>query len=422
MPPHAQLSRPFPDDFLWGVSTAGHQIEGNNQNSDFWVLENLKDSPFVEPSSNAIHHYHRYESDIALLATFGIQAYRLSLEWSRIEPDPGSFCKATLDHYASVLDSCWAHGIVPTVTFNHFTIPIWFATKGGWLAPNAADLFARYVETVSLRLGDKIGFACTLNEPNIVVQQAVVADRTGHRPNTDDKLMQRAARSVGSDQFYSFFFVDGLQVRDTLLSAHRKAYDTLKAGPWSFPVGMCLNLRDYQVIEDTDEAKDWQEAFVQEGHVAFYEAAKGDDFLGVQYYSRRLVGSNGITSPPPDAKLTQMQEEDYPDGLEHVIREAAQHSNCPIMVTENGIPTENDEDRVAYINRALQGVAKALQSGIDVRGYFYWSGFDNFEWMDGFRPKFGLIGVDRETQVRTPKPSAHHFKSVIASNGAAALT
>lgn len=412
---------PFPDNFVWGVSTAGHQIEGENRNSDFWLLEHLEDSPFIEPSGSAIEHYTRFESDIALLAKFGIKAYRISIEWCRIEPEEGSFSRQALDHYSKVLDCCWSHAIKPVVTFNHFTLPIWFAAKGGWLSHDAVDLFGRYVETASLHLGARIGMACTLNEPNIVVQQAVVAARQYRSDNTDTQLMRRAAVAAGSDQFYSFFFVDGLQVRDSLLNAHRRAYDALKTGPGDFPVGMSLNLRDYQVVDGSPRAEDWRKAFVEEGHVAFYEAARGDDFIGAQYYSRRLVGADGIVKPDANVRQTQMHEEDYPQGLENILREIACHSNCPIFVTENGIPTETDEDRITYINAALQTVARALTTGVDVRGYFYWSAFDNFEWMDGFRPKFGLIGIDRKTQKRVPKPSAEHFRSIIASNGLIAL-
>lgn len=412
---------PFPESFIWGVSTSGHQTEGENKNSDFWVLENMEDSPFIEPSGKAIGHFKQFESDIALLAALGTKAYRFSLEWCRIEPEHGVFSQDALDHYARVLDCCWAHQITPIVTFNHFTIPIWFATHGGWLAPNAADLFANFVEVSARQLGERIGIACTLNEPNIVVQQAVVANRQGRPSNTDAALMHRAAGAVNSEQFYSFFFVDGLEVRDTLLRAHRRAYDVLKSGPGDFPVGLCLNLRDYQLEEHSRDAEDWRNAFVQEGHVAFYDAARGDDFVGVQYYSRRRVGAQGIVQPPEETKLTQMREEDYPDGLENVIGEAAYYSKCPVIVTENGVPTETDEDRVTYINKAIRGVANAISSGIDVRGYIYWSAFDNYEWMDGFRPKFGLIGVDRETQKRRPKPSAYHYQSIISSNGQRAL-
>ena len=415
------LSSSFPDDFLWGTSTAGHQIEGYNKNSDFWVLEQLDNSPFVESSGSAIEHLERYRNDIALIASLGAKAFRISLEWSRIEPEPGLFSRNALEHYANVLGHCHDCGMAPVVTLNHFTLPIWFAAKGGWLAPDAAETFARYVDATTRSLGHLIGMACTLNEPNIVVQQAVVANRQGKPSNNSHELLQRAAKAAGSDEFYSFFFVDGLQVRDTLLEAHRQARDVLKSGPGDFPVGLCLHLRDYQLVEDTPEAKAWRDAFVQEGHSAFFEVAKDDDFIGAQYYSRRLVGSRGIVEPPFGAKLTQMQEENYPYGLANVLREVATHADCPIFVTENGIATEIDADRITYIDSALKDVADALASGVDVRGYFHWSAFDNFEWMDGFRPKFGLIAIDRATQTRTLKPSAQHFQSIIASNGAAAL-
>ncbi|HEX4126100.1 MAG TPA: family 1 glycosylhydrolase [Acidimicrobiales bacterium] len=159
--------RAFPDGFVWGAATAGHQIEGNNVNSDFWFLENLEPTMFAERSGDACDSSHRYEEDIALLASLGLNSYRFSVEWSRIEPSRGRFSRAELDHYKRVVDRCHAHGVAPAVTFVHCTVPLWFARAGGWLNPDAPGLFARYCSTATRAFGDGLAFAFTLNEPQV---------------------------------------------------------------------------------------------------------------------------------------------------------------------------------------------------------------------------------------------------------------
>jgi beta-glucosidase len=160
---------PFPKGFLWGVATAAHQVEGNNINSDLWVLEHMKPSMYAEPSGDACDHYHRYKDDIAMVKRLGFNTYRFSIEWARIEPEQGLFSNAELEHYRRVLATCHEHGLLPMVTFWHFTAPRWFAALGGWEQPGAGDLFVRYTERAARHLGDLIGAATTFNEPNIPV-------------------------------------------------------------------------------------------------------------------------------------------------------------------------------------------------------------------------------------------------------------
>ncbi len=157
----------FPKGFLWGTATAAHQVEGNNINSDGWVLEHVPGTPYVEPSGDACDHYHRYRADIALLAELGFNTYRFSLEWARIEPEEGEFSRASLEHYRDMLRACHEHGLTPMVTFHHFTSPRWLIASGGWESPQTADKFARYCERTTAYLGDLIGAACTINEVNI---------------------------------------------------------------------------------------------------------------------------------------------------------------------------------------------------------------------------------------------------------------
>jgi beta-glucosidase len=384
----------FPDGFLWGTATAAHQVEGGNWNNDWWAWEHNPASGCAEPSGDAIDHYHRYPEDIALLASLGFGTYRFSIEWSRIEPEDGEFSRAALDHYRRMCATCHEHGITPIVTYHHFTSPRWISHLGGWEEPDTADRFARFCGKATEALGDLIGWGCTLNEPNIVAMLGYLAG--AFPPGRRDAALRRAVNDV---------FVDG----------HRKAVEAIKsAAPKEFPVGLTLAMSDYQAI-DGGEAKLEQ---IRRGmHDVYLDAAKDDDFVGVQTYSRDRVGPDGIVPPPEGAELTLMGYEFYPESLEHTIRYAFEYTDgTPVLVTENGIGTADDTRRVEYYRRALQGVRRCLDDGVDVRGYTAWSAFDNFEWALGYRPTFGIIAVDRSSQERTPKPSAHLLGEVARAN------
>ncbi|MDQ3107641.1 MAG: glycoside hydrolase family 1 protein [Actinomycetota bacterium] len=383
----------FPEGFLWGTATAAHQVEGGNWNNDWWAWEHNPASGCVEPSGDAIDHYHRYGEDIALLAELGFGTYRFSIEWSRIEPEQGEYSVAALDHYRRMLSSCHEHGIVPIVTFHHFTSPRWISHLGGWEEPDTADHFARFCGRATEHLGDLIGWGCTLNEPNIVALLGYLAG--AFPPGRRDPALRRA-------------------VNDNFIDAHAKATEAIKSGPGDFPVGMCVAMSDYQAV-DGGEAKLQQ--IRRNMNDVYLEAARGDDFVGVQCYSRDRVGPDGIVPPPEGAELTLMGYEFYPESLEATIRYASDVTEgTPILVTENGIGTDDDARRIEYYRRALQGVRRCLDDGIEVRGYTAWSAFDNFEWALGYKPTFGIIAVDGSTQVRTPKPSAHLLGEVAKSN------
>ncbi len=393
----------FPGNFLWGVAGAAHQIEGGNINSDSWLLEHIPGGPFVEPSGDACDHYHRYESDITLVAELGFNTYRFSIEWARIEPEEGEFSNAALEHYRRMLAACHENGLTPIVTYHHFTSPRWFAVKGGWEVMSNADYFARYAERATKHLGDLIGAACTLNEPNVGMLIQVM----GFSP-PDDVIVNApwraaAAKAAGSDTFAVFPHCAQLPARDTFLKAHPMAVEAIKSGPGDFPVGITLAMVDHQALPGGEAFRDHTRREIDD---VFLEVARGDDFIGVQTYSRMRYGANGVLPPEDGVPVTQMGYEFYPEALAGTIRYAADMTGLPVIVTENGLGSENDDDRIEYVRRALTSVHACLEDGIDVRGYCYWSVFDNFEWALGYRPKFGLIAVDRETQIRTLKPSA----------------
>ena len=403
----------FPTGFLWGAAGAAHQVEGGNVNSDYWLLEHIPGAPFVEPSGDACDHYHRYPDDIALLASLGFNAYRFSIEWARIEPEPGEFSKAALDHYRRMLAACHQHGLTPIVTYHHFTSPRWFAARGGWETTANADLFARYCERATAHLGDMIGAACTLNEPNV----GLLIQRMGWFP-PDDEIAQApyqaaAARAAGSDRFVVFPYCRQEAARDTFLKAHRLAFDAIKAGPGNFPVGLTLAMSDHQAVPGGEAVRDRVRAEIDD---VFLDTARADDFIGVQTYSRTRFGPDGVLPPEDGVPVVQMGYEFWPEALEATVRYAAAYTGRPVLVTENGIGTEDDAQRLEYVRRALLGLQRCLRDGVDVRGYCYWSMLDNFEWGQGYRPKFGLIAVDRATQARAVKPSAEWLGQVAQAN------
>ncbi|HTT97901.1 MAG TPA: family 1 glycosylhydrolase [Rhizomicrobium sp.] len=406
----------FPKGFLWGTATAAHQVEGGNTASDLWLMEMMKPSLFAEPSGDACDHYHLYPRDIAMLKQLGFGVYRFSIEWARIEPEEGFFSTQALDHYRRMIACCLAEGIVPMVTFHHFTAPLWFTRDGGWEDAKSIDRFARYCERAGKALGDLIAYTCTINEANIPVMRTALRRRSGP-PRSGGKREQalaEAARLCGGDagRFAPYMVGNGPATVANLIAAHRKSYETLKPLV-NGPVGITLSLNEYQAEpggEDRCAAAD------HEVNNQFLESLKGDDFIGVQTYTRVRFGADGVLPPPENAERTQMGYEFYPEALEACIRQAARISGCPVIVTENGIGTEDDTRRIEYTRRALEGVLRAIKDGIDVRGYIHWSMLDNFEWLEGYRPKFGLVDVDRTTQKRTPKPSATWLSEIAKRN------
>jgi beta-glucosidase len=384
----------FPDGFLWGTSTAAHQVEGGNWNNDWWVWEHAEGTRCVEPSGDACDHYWRYPDDIALIAELGFGAYRFSIEWSRIEPEDGEFSLAALDHYRRMIATCQEHELVPIVTFHHFTTPRWLARRGGWVSDDVVDRFARFCEHAVWHLGDLIGIACTINEPNAMSMAAYVMGdwAPGHRD-----------------------FDEYARVNEHLLAAHRKAYDALKSGPGDFPTGQCVSMDDWSAPPGSEELVARTRAMHED---QFLEVSRGDDYVGVQAYSRIRLGADGLPIGPEEGVpvVEAMGYEYWPQSLEVSVRHAVEVAGVPVYVTENGIGTDDDDQRVAYVTAALEGLARCLDDELDVRGYVYWSLLDNFEWSLGYKPRFGLVHVDRDTQERTVKPSARWLGNVARTN------
>lgn len=396
----------MPKGFLWGTAISAHQSEGNDVNSDFWLLENLPETVFRNPSGDACDSYNRYEQELDIARALKLNCYRFSIEWARIEPEPGKFSIAQLDHYGRMLDACHARGLLPMVSFNHFSVPRWFAMRGGWEVADSADLFARFCERVTAALGTRIGMASPFNEANIhwlykVMGGLLPAEQRERRR----RMMAAAAKASGAPAFSTLMFADPDRIDAHLLDAHAKAYQAMKAGPGDFAVGVTLTTQDLQPVGEDSIAP----AMLETLYGRWWDAVNASDFVGVQTYSRLRFDAKGIVPPPPGAELTTAGYEYYPQALGATIRYAANKTRKPIYVTETGIATEDDSRRIAFIDATVAQVRQCIAEGIPVRSYIYWSLLDNFEWTKGYDQHFGLVSVDRETFRRTPKPSAAHL-------------
>ena len=396
-----------PGKFLWGAATAGHQVEGNLVNDDCWLLENLPDSMFKEPSGDACDQYHLFEQDIAMLASFGLNAYRFSVEWSRIEPVQGAFSNAELDHYRRMLECCHQHGVTPVVTYNHDAVPAWFAIDGGWENPECVARFARYCTVVTKSLGDLIGYAMTLNEPNLpMLFRWMEVPHVGTLSDLLRGKLPGIRRQTGHSQLTTYFTGNPDIMLQSMLKAHAEGRKAIKAERSSLPVGFALAIEDDQAPLPEMHQESHVEEKRKQVYDPWFEIARSDDYIGVQNYSRAFVGTKNLP-PPAGTEMTQSGWEFYPEGVEHVVRLAAKATGVPVLITENGVGTNDDTRRVEFIQRAVAGVERCRKDGVDVRSYIHWTLIDNFEWVSGYSTHMGLVAVDRSTQRRTPKPSAY---------------
>jgi beta-glucosidase len=415
----------FPPDFLWGAATSAHQVEGGNVNSDWWDWERKAGGPVSEPSGAAVEHYSRYTSDLQMLASLGLNTYRFSIEWARIEPSDGTFDETELAHYRDVVSCARSLGLTPMVTLNHFTLPRWVAADGGWTSSKTPALFERYTRRVVAALGDMVGWYCTINEPTTVATGGY-AGGWGFPPGVVDPARWRAA-------------IFGL------IAGHKRSLEAIheirpeaKAGLAAFTIETMSNAGGRPAIEFT---RRWNED-------VYLEAAVDDDFIGVQTYTRsqlhlprlaapftraalairplegRVVpwvlglkdGANG-TQAPAGSRVTQMGWEYRPESVAVVVRRIARlYPEKDLVVTEHGVATLDDAERVEFIARGLAALHETIQDGIKLRGYVHWSLMDNYEWATGYRANFGLVGVDRATQERIVRPSAR-FLGDIARTG-----
>ncbi|WP_084099875.1 glycoside hydrolase family 1 protein [Demequina sp. NBRC 110051] len=415
------MSLSLPASFLWGVSTAGHQIDGGDTTSDTSFLENVSPTVFAEPSGAACRSWERWADDLDLVAAMGLNAYRFSVEWSRIEPVQGEILTEGLDHYDSMVDGCLERGIAPAVTLGHFTAPQWFGARGGWLAPDAAERFAEHAARVMARIGDRTSLVVTLNEPNLPATLI-----WGGLPEPVIEMQRQtlvaASQAAGVERFRAANVVvpEELEAIEAGLDrGHRLAREAVRAVAPGVPVGLSLAVID-------DVALDAEGAVLRDRkreacYAKWTDTVQGDDFIGVQNYERLGHDAQGLVHG--ESEITnQMGTAVEPASLGESVRYVHALTDLPIIVSEHGIATEDDTLREAFIEPSLAGLDEARADGVPVLGYFHWTLMDNFEWIFGYRFQLGLHSVDRETGERTAKPSAAAYAAAVRARREVAVT
>lgn len=388
--------------FLWGASSAPHQVEGNNINSDWWAREGAM--PGMEPSGDACDSYHRYREDMRLLADAGLNAYRFGVEWARIETRPGEFSRAELAHYRRMIDAAVEFGLTPVVTLHHFSSPRWFAEEGGWLSDRAVDQFVAYVAEASTIL-DGVEWVATINEPNMLAMMITMQElaRAGQVDTWQSPTVETVEGSEDRARPAVALPIPDIQHGRRLVAAHQGARSMLQERIGA-RVGWTVANQALTALPGGEETlvdirHAWEDLYL--------DAAVGDDFIGVQSYSSQSVDADGLVPHLPHPDNTMVGTAYRPDALGMAVRHAWERTGgVPILVTENGIATPDDTRRIAYTSEALDGLEAAVADGVDVRGYLHWSLLDNYEW-GHWEPTFGLVAVDRATFERTPKPSLH---------------
>jgi len=411
--PKREFSPAFPAGFLWGAATAAHQVEGNNTASDVWLLEHTSPTVYAEPSGDAANSLELWRSDLDLVKSLGLNSYRFSLEWARIEPEKGLFSIAMLDHYKAMIEGCQTRGLTPFVTFNHFTTPRWFAAQGGWGHIDAPALFARYCDRAARHLAAAIGYATTLNEPNLSGKLQFLLP--GDLLSADKAMVAAAAKALGVAEYLPgnpLYVRDMATVQAHLIAGHKLGRAAIKAVRGDLPVGVSLAILDDQAVGKNSLRDEKREYFYGD----WLRAAKGDDFLGIQNYERTVWDDKGKRPNPTGAVTNTMGAEVYPPSLAGVARYAHAVTGLPIVVTEHGVGSEHDEIRANLIPAALTELKKAMDDGVPVLGYLHWSLIDNYEWVFGYRIQFGLCSLDRRTFARTPKPSATVLGRIARAN------
>lgn len=417
----------FPDGFLWGASTAAHQVEGHQDNNwsrwepkvadrlaetaparlqglvpDWDLIRDEATDPDAYISGEAADHSHRYEEDFDLMRSLGLNAHRFSVEWSRIEPEPGEFDQAALDHYEAVVDALRDRGIEPFLVLHHFTNPQWLEDVGGWHHPDTPELFVRYTEAVVRRLGGKVQYWITINEASgYIFMKYLDGDIWPAWPGSQFSVM-RAWRA-----------------RKHFAEAHKAARECIRTSDPGASVGFVHTGEVFRGDGRMTNAIARLAKYFTNRYIV-RPVTKHCDFIPMHHYCRWRV-MPGFTHPknwiqPHDTDT----KNDMGWGVNHEsIYEAVRmyaDAGVPIYIDEHGLADARDGHREEFITQSLIALHRAIEEGVDVRGYFHWSLLDNFEWSEGFWPKFGLVEVDRTTQERRIRPSAYTYQRIAHAN------
>lgn len=405
----------FPEGFLWGAATSSHQVEGDNRLNDWWRHEANGELP--HRSGAACDHYSLYEQDFDLARSFGHNAHRFSIEWSRVEPEQGQWDSGALEHYANVIAALQDRGLEAVVTLHHFTNPLWFARSGGWLRDDSAECFARYVRRVAEALPG-VRYWVTINEPTVYIKKGF---GEGCWPPFQRNRIWSAGRALRH-----------------FAQAHVSAYRELHHAIAEPRVGIAHSA-PYVVPCRKDAWSDRTVAGIRDfvlNDLFFWLAKRSAgtrlpstifDFIGLNYYTRTLVrfDTRGLRIVL-GAECKQAHHRDlgkanevgwltHAPGIYGVICRFARYG-VPLIITENGCATTDDAQRSDFIRDHVGQLARAIRDGADVRGYFYWTLFDNYEWSHGYDAHFGLAGIDAETGDRIARPSAGLYAKICRSS------
>lgn len=397
----------FPESFVWGTAISGHQTEGNNTKSDWWNWEQNKKQNQVFPleaSNNACDFYNRYEQDFELCKQLNNDAVRLSIEWARIEPEEGKFDLDTIEHYKKILQTAKNKGLLTFVTLHHFTSPQWLANKGGWHNFKAPIYFEKYVQKVAQELDTVIDFYITINEPQVYALMSYIGVYDFKQKS--NAMWPPAIKSYPKAGITMFNFV----------RAHNRAYKKIKSINEHAVVGLVKNLTWWET--DPYNAKLHDKLFTGLlnflGKGFFLEPIKRQlDFIGLNYYfTNRIVN---FKRKNPDDYVSDLGWWINPYGLERMLLNLKSYK-LPIYITENGLADAQDKYRKNFIKEHLIATHNAISQGVDVRGYFHWSLMDNYEWHQGFWPKFGLVNIQRENDLKRELRNSFHYYAQICKN------
>jgi len=395
----------FPKDFLWGTGTSGHQIEGDNKNSDWWAWEHRdrsKDCWLIkakgnskwplEPSLKACDSYNRYQEDFDLATQLNNNAIRFGVEWARLEPKPGEFDQKEFEHYKKVIKAAKDKGLKTFVTLHHFTSPNWMQEKDGWVSCKSTKLFARYAKKCAEEFGDLVDVYLTINEPQVYATASYLF-------------------GVWAPQ--KFAPIRTVMVMRNMRKAHKKAYTAIKS-VGDYKVGLVKNISWFEKDPKSNNPVGAVFAMLLRylSNDYFLKPIKKHlDLIGLNFYFTSYVNHLNPRANP-NTEVSDLGWWLETSGLKNVLIDLKKY-NLPIYITENGLADCHDTQRTWYINQALWKCAEAIQEGVPLKGYFHWSLLDNYEWADGFWPRFGLVEIDHENnRQRKPRPSFYEYAKI----------
>ena len=410
----------FPDGFLWGAATSAHQIEGGNTNDwSEWEKKSAErlakgaeakwqarktgqpSSKFPEMfdqknyiSGRACDHYNRYGEDFDIAKSLNLNAFRISIEWSRIEPKEGEFNEKEIEHYRKVIEAIRARGMEPFVTLWHWTLPLWLSEIGGVSSKKFPLCFERYSQKMAKEYSNIVKYWLTLNEPTAVTSMGYLSGVWP--PQKKNPIL-------------------ALRVFKNLGRSHNAAYKEIHQVSSSAQVGFVNILNYFDPFKKKSYLDKLSVGLANYfSNKKFFNLTNNNDFLAVDYYFHHRLKFPAKENNA-NRNITDLGWEIYPEGIYHILKDSKKF-NLPIFITENGLADAKDEKRAKFIREHLLWVHKAISEGVDVHGYFHWSLLDNFEWDKGFWPRFGLVEIDYETLERKIRPSALEYKKICETN------